>query len=492
MKNEMNIMRVDFYAVKSVKYNKSSQPLCCDQEESVSKNTDLLSSPLGYPSLIEGRSWNIEGGKKSNKLGATQENPKYKIDQWDFEFIEWLRGFVDGEGNFSIAHDHNTYVFLFKIKLHIDDLNLLHFIKSTLNMGHVRTYSSEGVFWISKQEEVQAIIDIFTSHPLNTTKHLNFVAWAKGFNLLQKYKINKDPKLLDAIANLKASMNRLRLDFTLPSNHSVNITPQWFMGFFEGEGSLFVFKKDYTLGISIAQALIDEYAMVKLAEYLNRLPDSNLVKSYLTGASAEKGVLSPATLEGNKPVKIYRANKSEGHSRGKIELVITQVGFIKSVMVPFFDSQPWHGKKYLDFLDFKNILSLKEKGHHFYKEGKDLINLILSQMNNNRLSTSDNPIFDKEELNLKVQTFLNKPSNLELREGRMWIVSDNRFQSEGGKSKALELRDDQGNLVKIFKSIAECGRYLSVSPTTVNKLIKEGKLFTHENENVMIKYHGGP
>jgi hypothetical protein len=81
MKNEMNIMRVDFYAVKSVKYNKSSQPLCCDQEESVSKNTDLLSSPLGYPSLIEGRSWNIEGGKKSNKLGATQENPKYKIDQ---------------------------------------------------------------------------------------------------------------------------------------------------------------------------------------------------------------------------------------------------------------------------------------------------------------------------------------------------------------------------------------------------------------------------
>jgi hypothetical protein len=53
---------------------------------------------------------------------------------------------VDGEGNFSIAHDHNTYVFLFKIKLHIDDLNLLHFIKSTLNMGHVRTYSSEGVF----------------------------------------------------------------------------------------------------------------------------------------------------------------------------------------------------------------------------------------------------------------------------------------------------------------------------------------------------------
>ena len=47
-------------------------------------------------------------------------------------------------------------------------------------------------------------------------------------------------------------------------------------------------------------------------------------------------------------------------------------------MIPFFDSQQWIGKKYLDFIDFKSILSLKEKGHHYSKEGKILINLILS------------------------------------------------------------------------------------------------------------------
>ena len=49
---------------------------------------------------------------------------------------------------------------------------------------------------------------------------------------------------------------------------------------------------------------------------------------------------SPDT--GNDVVRVYRTDKSKG--RGKIELVITQVEFIKSVMVPFFDSQLWHGK----------------------------------------------------------------------------------------------------------------------------------------------------
>nr|YP_009568488.1 hypothetical protein [Drechslerella brochopaga]QBL02568.1 hypothetical protein [Drechslerella brochopaga] len=109
-------------------------------------------------------------------------------------------------------------------------------------------------------------------------------------------------------------------------------------------------------------------------------------------------------------------------------------------------------------------------------------------MNNNRLSTSNKPIVDRNELDIKVQTLLNMFSNFELREGRVWIISENRFKSEGGKSKSLELWDDQGNLIKIFSSIAEYGRYLNISSTSVNKLIKKADFFTHENKNVIIKY----
>jgi len=338
-------------------------------------------------------------------------------------------------------------------------------------MGYVREYGSTGVFWISKREEVQVLIDIFSNHPLNTTKHLNFVAWAKGFNLLQKYKLSRDKNLLDDIANLKADMNKRRTHFILPSDHTISITPQWFMGFFEGEGSVFVSRKDYTLSISIGQALIDENAMLKVGEFLNQLSDANLFKPY-----------------GENVVKIYRTFETNEHPRGKIELVISQTDFIKFVLIPFFDSQQWYSKKYLDFIDFKTILSLKEKGHHYSKEGKDLINLILSQMNNKRLSTFNQPIIEKDAWNIRIKELFNKP-NFEIREGRIWIISENRFQSEGGKSKSLELWDDKGNLVKSFKSIAECGRYLSKSPTTISRFIKKGDFFTHHNQNLIIKYN---
>ena len=116
------------------------------------------------------------------------------------------------------------------------------------------------------------------------------------------------------------------------------------MGFFEGEGSFFVSRKDFTLHISIGQALVDEYAMLKIAEFLNQLPGANLFKS-------------------EEVVRIYRSLGTIGHSRGKIELVISQANFIKSVLIPFFSAQQWHGKKHLDFVDFQAILSLKEKGH---------------------------------------------------------------------------------------------------------------------------------
>jgi hypothetical protein len=92
------------------------------------------------------------------------------------------------------------------------------------------------------------------------------------------------------------------------------------MGFFEGEGSVFVSRKDLTLSISIGQALIDEHIMLKIAEFLDQLPGANFFKS--------DGV-----------VRIYRSEGTIGHSRGKIELVISQANFLKSVLIPFFNAQ---------------------------------------------------------------------------------------------------------------------------------------------------------
>ena len=107
-----------------------------------------------------------------------------------------------------------------------------------------------------------------------------------------------------------------------------------------------------------------------------------------------------------------------------------------------------------------------------------LINQILSQMNENRLSTLGQLIVDRVELDLKINKLLNKPSNYEMREGRIWIKYENRFKSEGGISKTLELRDDHDNILNTFKSIAECARFLNISPTWVSALVKKADYFT--------------
>lgn len=88
-------------------------------------------------------------------------------------------------------------------------------------------------------------------------------------------------------------MNKSRTDFQMPTDHEIKVTPYWFLGFFEGEGSVFVFKKNYTLGISISQSLIDSATILKIAEFLEQL------------AGADE-------REGESIVKVY-SSKKEAH-----------------------------------------------------------------------------------------------------------------------------------------------------------------------------------
>jgi len=61
-------------------------------------------------------------------------------------------------------------------------------------------------------------------------------------------------------------------------------------------------------------------------------------------------------------------------------------------------------------------LKLKEQGHHLTEKGAKLIDLIISQTNNNRLSTSlDRVVVDREQLLAEVNDLLKGPSNFEIR-----------------------------------------------------------------------------
>ena len=124
------------------------------------------------------------------------------------DFLEWFTGFSDAEGAFLIGCDKKLYyTFNFSITLHIDDVNVLNYIHETLGIGSIFVYPkiNHAIFKVRAQEEINIIIDILTLYRLNTTKQLDFLAFATAFKLYKDATAKKDVGY--AVENIRDSIN---------------------------------------------------------------------------------------------------------------------------------------------------------------------------------------------------------------------------------------------------------------------------------------------
>lgn len=149
----------------------------------------------------------------------------------------------------------------------------------------------------------------------------------------------------------------------------------------------------------------------------------------------------------------------------------------------------WYSKKALDFQDWVLIYKLKERGQHHQEEGVRLLNLLVSQMNNNRLSTSGKPTVDRNQLLIDITKMLNGPSNFEIKDGRKVIKSSNKLVGVG-KQTIVQLLEEKEGIIKTFYSISDCAKHLGVSRTFVYARLKDGKSFLLEEKKVLVKYDG--
>ena len=63
----------------------------------------------------------------SNSLHKNINPYDNKLISINKEWLEWFVGFTDAEGSFSIVEiKNNNFKFLFRIRLHKDDINVLH------------------------------------------------------------------------------------------------------------------------------------------------------------------------------------------------------------------------------------------------------------------------------------------------------------------------------------------------------------------------------
>lgn len=392
---------------------------------------------------------------------SEQENEATSIRN----FYEWLSGFTDGEGHFYILIKLSC-AFRFQINLHKDDIDVLYYIHKRLGFGEVRSYKNFSSFTVTRLKDIAQLLKIFYQYPLQGSKWLNYCDFSKAFELY--INSDRDPNILKDILKIKNGMNRLRYNFTMPKNKEIYITPYWLLGFIEGEGCWSINRRNkFRLDFSLCQSSINLELLQKIKIYLENLPgtEGNFVDAI--------------------GISTVRSKNPNQQSATRIET--TRISFITCILIPFLENLTWRSKKWFDFQDWKNILRLKEQGHHLTKKGVKLICLILSQMNNNRLSTTSSQPVDRAFLLDEINQLLSGPSNFEIRNGRQWVISLNKYYHSPRSNISVVIQDEKGNYIHSFNSIIDCAKFLDVHPTTISKRIKKSIPFLLENKRFYVK-----
>lgn len=391
----------------------------------------------------------------SNKLSLRRYSTTSEVRGENF--YEWFCGLSDGEGSFYIkSTGSRTFSFRFQIGLHKDDLEMLKFIQKTLGMGRIFTYRSKSYFDVTKQQDVAKIIDIFSNYPLNTQKHWNFLDFKKAYELY----VNKERtlELISEINTLKKGMNTNRSYFGTSESRKFRITPYWVLGFIEGEGSFHIISKDYYPRFSIGQSAKDLALMEELKNFFNSL----------------EGELRRAKGRSHHQKDV--AHLSINNETDMVILAINQGDFLTNVFIPYFDNLTWHSKKEKDFQDWKAILKIRNLGLHYTEKGLEVIKLILSQMNDNRLSSKSRstPGIDRALLQIEIEKLLKEGSNFEEKEdGRIFIKSLNRYLPPA--KIGVVVKDKDGVVLNTFVSLSDCAQFFGVSRSTVSRRLRKSE-----------------
>lgn len=402
----------------------------------------------------------------SQEQNSRSNNNKPKINK---EFIEWFVGISDAESNFLCRVRKNKegeiigFEFLFRIALHVDDLNALEYIKATLGCGRISSDRNTYVFIISRIEDIkEVLIPVFEQFPLNTKKYLDYLAFKKAFFMYinrNTSNLNKEDLFRDII-QLKDSMNDKRINFDLPENH-IRITGNYLIGLLEGDGSFYLSKNDMTTRVLLIVITQDRILLEKIREFLlNQLDEY----SCILGSST-------------KLINIYD-KKAIGTNKPISTLEIYQIDYLVNILIPYFDTLEFKTKKILDYLDFKTIASLIFEGKHLLEDGKELIIKLGDSMNNSRLSTNPNRLDFNAESRSKLNTLIkSKPLISVDSEGRAMIINESKYIRSTYIIQAVFLNGS----VSYFTNGISCAKALHVSNNTITRRLNDGQPVRDKN-----------
>jgi len=200
---------------------------------------------------------------KYNLHNHSRSINRYKLDENKDNFYQWLVGFTDGDGSFSLitrkSSNGTTYWSLFfKIGQSNYNLRALYYIKRELGIGHVylESKTNNAHFEIRNTNLiVTRIIPIFDKYPLLTKKYYNYKVFKAASQILINSILSKEEKdkLLFELKNKNEEGELISPEWGKINFHINNtddakrvISKYWLIGFTEAEGSFYLVSKSPT------------------------------------------------------------------------------------------------------------------------------------------------------------------------------------------------------------------------------------------------------
>ena len=184
---------------------------------------------------------------------------KSKYNENIDNFQQWLVGFTDGDGSFTIYRaKEGKWLLFFKLSQSTYNLRILNYIKKQLGVGsiYLEPKNNSGDFRIRDRKSIgSVIIPIFEKYPLLTSKYFDYQKFKKAYDILNNPNLSTKDKdnLLLELKSLTTPEGYISPVWVKIGNKVDNtneakliMSKYWLVGFTEAEGSFYLLSKEAT------------------------------------------------------------------------------------------------------------------------------------------------------------------------------------------------------------------------------------------------------
>lgn len=202
---------------------------------------------------------NVEHPNKGLNYDHSRFVNRSKYYESPDNFHQWLVGFTDGDGSFTITRlAPGKWTLFFKLSQSTYNLRILYFIKKQLGVGSVfiETGGNKGDFRIRDRKVIgSTVLPIFDKYPLLTSKYFSYQKFRKAYNILENPNLSTEEKdhLLLELQSLSVPANYISpaweiIKYKVYNTHDATlvISKYWLVGFTEAEGSFYLVSKTST------------------------------------------------------------------------------------------------------------------------------------------------------------------------------------------------------------------------------------------------------